>query len=309
MRIENPFHSGEREAHRLAGETDIAERNSVVIADTIIGGALSFLSQQQMVIMASQSESGDVWAWPVFGTPGFVRSADGRELVVNRRQAWEPAGDPALQDLHAGSKIGMLAIELSTRRRLRVNGTVLQISGDEWTIRVAESFPNCPKYIQRRTLDLTGDPNPTTEAVRSGGPLMPDIERVIDSADTLFIATVHSERGLDVSHRGGVPGFIERLDARTIRVPDYPGNSMFNTLGNLLVDSRAGVAVMDFTRGRVVQMTGTATIDWNQPDGNGLSGGTGRFWTFRIKSWNVLPMPANARWQFVEASPFNPTSR
>ena len=309
MRIESPFHSGELEAQRMAGEAGIAERNSVVIADTIIGGALSFLAQQQMVVLGSQAGAGEVWASPAFGEPGFVRSVDGHEVILDRRRAWEVSGDTGWQNLKAGSKIGMLAIELATRRRLLINGTILRMSGDELAVWVTESFPNCPKYIQRRTLNLAGDLKPAIGQLGSGGWMTPDVAQVLDTADTLFIATVHSERGLDVSHRGGAPGFIERLDASTIRVPDYPGNSMFNTLGNVLADSRAGIAVMDFAVGRILQMTGTTTIDWHQPDPSGRTGGTGRFWTFKMKTWTLRSMPLTAHWQLVEASPFNPVVR
>jgi predicted pyridoxine 5'-phosphate oxidase superfamily flavin-nucleotide-binding protein len=59
---------------------------------------------------------------------------------------------------------------------------------------------------------------------------------LIRRADTFFAATAHASRGTDASHRRGNPGFAKVLDETTLRIPDYPGNSMFNTLGNLAVD-------------------------------------------------------------------------
>lgn len=309
MRIENPFHSGELEAQRLAGESDTAVRNSVVIADTIIGGALPFLAQQHMVVLASRSAAGSVWASPIFGTPGFASSPDGRQVIFDRRQIWEAQSDPLWHNLNPGAGVGILAIELSTRRRLRVNGTVLHIDRDTFVVQVAEAYPNCPKYIQRRSLHLAGDPQFNSRESISGGPMSIEVAPLIETADTLFLASSHPDRGSDVSHRGGEAGFIQRLDARTIRVPDYAGNSLFNTFGNLLVDPRAGVTVMDFTLGRLVQLTGEATVEWSQTDERGQTGGTSRFWTYRIEAWRILPMPATARWLFLDASPFNPTTK
>lgn len=309
MKIENPFHSGELEAHRLSGEADTALRNSVVISDTIIGGALPFLSRQNMVVLASRSEPGGVWASPVFGTPGFVSSPDGRRVLFDRGRIWETRGDPLWRNLTRGGRVGMLAIDLSTRRRLRVNGTIHGLDAGTVVVSVTEAYPNCPKYIQRRMLSLTGDPQSHGAEPVLGRSMTIDAAHILDLADTLFVASSHPDRGLDVSHRGGQPGFVQRLDPRTIRVPDYAGNSLFNTLGNLLADPRTGVTAMDFTAGRMLQMTGEATVEWNPADERGRTGGTGRFWTFRIEAWKILPMPATARWQFLDASPFNPSTK
>ncbi len=99
------------------------------------------------------------------------------------------------------------------------------------------------------------------------------------------------------------------MDARSLRVPDYRGNSLFNTFGNLLVNARAGVTVMDFVKGRMLQMTGLARPEWDQPDEQGATGGTGRFWTFIVDHWRMLTLPGAARWEFLDASPFNPKTK
>ncbi|HBY59738.1 MAG TPA: pyridoxamine 5'-phosphate oxidase [Solibacterales bacterium] len=309
MKIEAPFHAGEIEAQRLAGESVTALRNSAVIADTIMRGALPFLAAQNMAVLASRSEDGRLWASIVFGAPGFLSSPDGREALLDRKAVWEDPNDPLWANLHAGAAAGMLAIDLSTRRRLRVNGTVTRADGDAITLAVGEAFPNCPKYIQRRRLRLEGERKPNGEGVAGGESVTEEAAQILDEADTFFLATAHPERGLDVSHRGGAPGFLERLDERTIHVPDYPGNGMFTTLGNLLVDPRAGVTVLDFARGRMLQMSGTAKVEWDAPDQRGQTGGTGRFWEYSIDSWRILSLPVNAVWEFIDASPYNPVAR
>lgn len=310
MQIQNPFHPGELEAQRMAGESLIAERNSAVIADSIIGGALPFLRQQKMVVFGTESGEGTLWASPMFGMPGFVSPEDARTLRFDRNQLQPTDADVFWQNLRSGARAGLLAIELATRRRLRVNGVFRSVSEEDFVLAVEEAYPNCPKYIQRRTLTWEEGTPPEASIVASEGTLLSsDSKRLLDAADTLFIASGHTERGIDVSHRGGNPGFIQRLGATTLRVPDYAGNSLFNTFGNLLVNPHAGVTVMDFAGGRLIQMTGQVSIEWNQPDEQGLTGGSGRFWTFAIDRWRMLSLPSSARWEFLDASPFLPKPR
>lgn len=310
MRVENPFHAGELKAHRLAGESATAVRNSFVIEDAIMPGALPFLAQQSLVVLASTSSDGGVWASPVFGAPGFVSSADGRVVHFDRARACEEKLDPLWRNLKPGEHLGLLAIEFSTRRRLRVSGLVHTVRSDGFSIEVMEAYPNCPKYIQRRNLVWDAGIAESDDFESAYGSTMtPGITELVESADTLFIASTHPEQGSDVSHRGGKPGFIRRVDPQTLRVPDYAGNSLFNTFGNLLETPRAGIAVLDFAGGRWAQITGDAVVEWNQSDEQGLTAGTGRFWTLHIRSWRILPMPSAARWHFIDSSPFNPPAR
>jgi predicted pyridoxine 5'-phosphate oxidase superfamily flavin-nucleotide-binding protein len=310
MKIENPFHSGELEAQRRAGDSVIAERNSAVISDSIIAGALAFLKQQKMVVLGTESEDGALWASLLFGAPGFVSPLDARSVKFDRSQMRQTPADAFWGNLRVSARAGMLAIELATRRRLRVNGAFDNVGDKEFILAVKEAYPNCPKYIQRRTLSWDEHSQAENSTAGTAGTMFtPDAAHVLEAADTLFISSGHVDRGVDVSHRGGNPGFIQRLDAHSLRVPDFTGNSLFNTFGNLLVNPRAGVTVMDFAKGRMLQMTGLATPEWNQPDEQGVTGGTGRFWTFTVDHWRMLTLPGTARWEFLDASPFNPKTR
>src|SRR5262249_11419821 len=84
----------------------------------------------------------------------------------------------------------------------------------------------------------------------------------LETADTFFIATAHPQSGLDASHRGGKPGFVRVLDERTLLFPDYAGNNMFNSLGNISVNPRVGLLFPDFNTGRALQLPGKAEILW-----------------------------------------------
>jgi hypothetical protein len=138
-----------------------------------------------------------------------------------------------------------------------------------------------------------------------------DSERtsLIRRADTFFVATAHATRGADASHRGGNPGFVKVLDQSTLRIPDYQGNSMFNTLGNLAVHPNAGLVFPDFENRRILQLTGRAEVLWDQADAANESGGTKRFWQFHTESWLETPLPASMGWEFLDYSPYNPGPR
>jgi predicted pyridoxine 5'-phosphate oxidase superfamily flavin-nucleotide-binding protein len=291
----------------LAGESQMAERNGVVIADRIIGGARPFLHQQSMAVFASRDCDDNLWCSIVFGNPGFMRSENGYAVDFDLSQVAVQGKDPLWANIEVNSAVGMLAIDLATRRRIRINGLLSHPRENSLRLDVRESYPNCPKYITRRQLRTVSAELTESLPDTTGATLGPDQQNTLTRADVLFVATAHPTRGADASHRGGAPGFIEVLDERTLRIPDYSGNSMFNTLGNLSVNARAAIVVPDFERGRTLQLTGTAETLWNQDDPADRTGGTRRFLAFRVTHWLELPLPAGVRTEFLDYSPFNPT--
>lgn len=301
------FHEGERAVQARAGEAAMAVRNASVITDTVIAGARAFIEKQVMVATATRSTEGQLWASVLSGPPGFLRSPEGRaieiQLGVGRRQA----DDPFWQGLAAGSSAGLLFIELATRRRYRVNGQVEHLDGEMVRLGIAEAYPNCPKYIQRR--HPRADPSALTaepSSARRGHELDAASMALLDAADTLFMASGAPGGELDASHRGGPPGFIQVLDARRLRVPDYVGNSMFNTMGNLALDPACGLVVPDFNSGRLLHLSGRASLHWDMPDPLGLTGGTQRFWEFEVHEWLLRDAASGLAWEYLDASPFLP---
>lgn len=131
-------------------------------------------------------------------------------------------------------------------------------------------------------------------------------KQLLSETDVLILATGHPERGTDASHRGGNAGFVEVVDGKTLRVPDYVGNSMFNTIGNLLVDPHFGMLIPDFVSGRLLQLTGTAKIDWNAREPEHKTGGTHRVVEYRVDAWRETTLPMRLEVRFVDYSPFNP---
>ena len=173
----------------------------------------------------------------------------------------------------------MLFIDFEDRRRLRVNGTIDQQGEETLVANVAQAYPNCSKYIRQRRI---GDSGPSPHLLfygkRRGSVLSVEASELIQHADTFFVASAHPECGVDVSHRGGPPGFVQILDYQTLRIPDYVGNSMFNTLGNLYVSPNAGLVFVDFERCNLLQLTGQARLHLgteklvSESDGTGDAG-------------------------------------
>jgi uncharacterized protein len=209
-------------------------------------------------------------------------------------------------NLQADDHVGVLVIDLQSRRRLRVNGQGHFASGT-LTISVEQSYVNCPKYITRREFEVA----PRVSLVVKRGALQgrklgKAQTALLRATDVLFLATGHPNRGADASHRGGNPGFVEVVDENTLRIPDYSGNSLFNTLGNLLVDAHFGMLVPDFRGGRMLQLTGTARVNWSVADPAQCSGGTGRFVEFQIEEWRERAIAAKSTDAALELSPYNP---
>jgi uncharacterized protein len=299
------FHEGEIAVQVRAGEREVARHRSSIVVPRIVPGALSFLGRQRLISLATAGQDGHLWTSVWCGQAGFVTSADGGFVRIDRSRLLESPGEPVLQRLTKGRDVGMLAIELATRRRLRINGTVEEITATEIVIRVRESVPNCPKYIQRRE---PRDMPPTSDVASEtrGRTLDDDRRALVEGVDTAFVGSLHPSRGVDASHRGGAPGFITVVDATTLRIPDYPGNSMFLTLGNFEIDPRAGLAAVDFERNRVVSFSGVARLVFDAERPDHPTGGTGRYWELAVREWVQFDLPATLRWDLIDASPFNP---
>jgi len=308
MSHENGYHAGEIAVQKRSGERSIAERRGGMIADRLVEGARAFLSRQGVAAVGAAARDGSVWASLWSGDAGFLRGDDDGERVEILSALDRTLDiDPVRPLVQAGAPLAMLVIDLMTRQRLRINGTVTRADALGMALRVRETFGNCNKYIQRRQrLDDRAD---STVAPATRGEALDDERRdFIARTDTAFVASIHPVRGLDVSHRGGQPGFIWVGPDGTLRMPDYPGNSMFQTLGNFEVDPRAGLALIDFERARVLSLSGTASTVFHAEDPGHPTGGTGRYWSFAVDRWVEFPLPPTMRWTLIDRSPFNPVS-
>jgi len=299
------YHPGERAVQQRAGETAIADLNGALMASTVLAGARPFIGKQSMVVLASRDAEGAAWCSLLHGQPGFAHADVPSVVTLDVPAARRAASDPLWNNLCTQRDIGMLFIELGSRRRYRINGMVTRLDGRGIEVTVREAYPNCPRFIQRRllksVLEDSGQDGVATGVAIAGG-----VASLIRNADTLFLASYHPDTGADASHRGGSPGFVGLVGERLLRVPDYAGNSLFNTFGNVELNGVLGLCIPDFEGGRLLQLTGEARLLWDQPDPDGLTDGSGRFWEFQVAGWVLRQVPQRLEWEYLDASPFNP---
>ena len=300
-----PFHAGELLVQQRVNERPMAERNGQIIGSQIPGGVTLFLQKQPMVVVSSLDAAGQVWASVLVGSPGFARSLTAEQVLIDVALLAKSDTDPLWRNLPERPTVGLLFIELSSRRRFRINGQARAVA-DGWVIDIDQAYANCPKYIQKREVATLGGPNPRAVASAEGTHLTPELKAWIEAADTFFLGSGDDQGALDASHRGGSPGFVRVEAAGTLLVPDYAGNSMYNSLGNFVVNPAAGLLFIDFMGGRTLQLTGRAEILWDVANTDAETGGTNRFWRFAPAAWVVQPLPVAMHFRFLEYSYFNP---
>ncbi|WP_243324162.1 pyridoxamine 5'-phosphate oxidase family protein [Geothrix sp. SG200] len=307
-----PFHEGELKVQARAGERHTAVLNGRMIQPRVMPQAIPFVARQPWAVLGGTDGQGRLWCSILMGREGLAEvSVDGAEVGFDLTHAPVHPANPLLTGISVGQPLGALFIELVTWRRLRVNGRVAVSDPHQVRLTVEEAFPNCPKYIQRRAPAAAQGAIQAVSESRSGLVLGTSEQARITGADTLFLATMHPDRGVDTSHRGGQPGFVEVLDERTLRLPDYPGNGLFQSFGNLAVDARLGLVVPDFDCGDLLHLTGTGEVVWDAPSAGRAevdsAAATGRSLLIRVNAWILTPpMNGAAAWDFMEASPFNP---
>ena len=92
-----------------------------------------------------------------------------------------------------------------------------------------------------------------------------DDRALIEGLDMFFLATVDAEGRPQCSYKGGSPGFVRVLDARTLAFPSLNGNGMYLTMGNIAQTSEVGMLFIDFIQQKRIRLNGTATIDLDDP--------------------------------------------
>ena len=303
------FHAGEQALQSRSGMRERLEAiGPVVIRDHMPDQHRELFTKLPTLLLAVQDDGGQPWATMLHGPAGFITSPDAGSLRVHARPA---ADDPVGPWLVDGAAVGLLGLEPHTRRRNRANGRVRSGSDEGFTVDVLQSFGNCPKYIHARRPEAV-ESRQRAPAQRLDSTLDAASVALLRRADTLFIASASGARiggaraeGVDVSHRGGRPGFLHLApgpQGLRLTLPDYAGNFFFNTLGNLLAWARAGLLVPDYEDGSLLQLTAEATIVTDAAAVAGVAGAQ-RLLQLDLREgwWRAGALPL--RWTAAEAPP------
>ncbi|UGQ49067.1 pyridoxamine 5'-phosphate oxidase family protein [Massilia endophytica] len=281
----SPWHEGERTLQRTLGaEQRMDEIGRKVIRRYMPDQHRDFFAQLPFAVMGAVDPQGMPWATLRAGQPGFLHSPDPETLTLALPRVPQDPADAGMED---GDAIGLLGIELHTRRRNRVNGTLHRPAQGPAHLSVAESFGNCPQYITLRQVSAA----PAADERQELPALDDAAHALIAGAATFFVATYsdEGERRVDVSHRGGAPGFVQLSPDGSVLVPDYEGNRFFSTLGNMLLNGKAGLVFVDFGQGSLLQLSGEAQV---------LVDGDQRSWRFQprriVRRAQALPLRWNS---------------
>ncbi|MDF2963331.1 MAG: pyridoxamine 5-phosphate oxidase [Paenibacillus sp.] len=297
------YHSGELSVQKIAGAEVVAQQNSRTIRPDIPKGAVAFLKSQSLIIAASIDENGRVWSSFLTGEPGFIDVED--EVTITIKS--DPVeSDPLNWNLISTPEIGLLAIDFSKRIRMRINGTGYFDADRRVVVKTEQVYGNCPKYIHKRTLSPNVVFQRFQKSEHTSLSLSHEQQEWIRNSDTFFIGSISSDGKVDVSHRGGSPGFIKVTDEKTLLFPDYFGNSMFNTLGNIYSNPSTGLLFIDFDYGHSLQLTGQSEIIWDEREISGFPAAE-RIVRFEINEVLFTENGTHLSWDFVEFSPSIPT--
>ncbi len=302
---DSPFHSGEQEIQTRLGVRDQMERfGKQVIVNFIPRQHREFYQQLPFILLGHADENSWPWATMLFNEPGFISSENRKKLTIHSKPIeGEPFAKLLTQKQHKNTRIGLLGIELSSRRRNRLAGHITQINNNAIEIEVDQAFGNCPQYIQTRKLKKIDAGSQAESKIKTITQFDQETEAFIKNSDTFFVASYvnnkssdNINKGVDVSHRGGKPGFIRVDNNNTLTIPDYLGNFHFNTLGNFLLTPKAGLLFPDFKNGHLLTLTGTVEILWDTDEAEFFEGAE-RLWRFKLDHgyWikNALPL----RWK------------
>ncbi|WP_324732627.1 pyridoxamine 5'-phosphate oxidase family protein [Pseudomonas paeninsulae] len=302
----SPWHAGEQILQQRVG---VAERMEAfgrkVIRDHLPEQHRDFYRQLPFLLLGSVDAAGNPWASILEGLPGFAHAPEPRLLQVDGRP---DANDPAAANLADGAAVGLLGIELHSRRRNRVNGHVTGSSATGFGVRVEQAFGNCPQYIQQREAHFVREPGPQQGLQLQRLDALDEAAReLIRGADTCFVASYidpdgdPARRSVDVSHRGGQTGFVQ-VEGDCLSIPDFAGNLHFNTLGNLLLNPRAGLLFIDVSNGDLLQLSGRSEIVFDGPEVAAFQGAE-RLWRLHVTQLVRRPAALALRWAFQGFSP------
>jgi len=298
------FHEGERMVQKRTGMQTIADSVGRMIQPFIPQGFDLFLERQSIVVIASTDATGSLWASLITGCPGMIQVKDPKTIEIQTPFVLQ---DPFISNMKHNGNVGLIVMNFEHQIRVRINGSARFTDENALRVDVEQVYGNCPKHIQMRSqtpIDRKLEPVQTSGKLAK---LTLEQQQWISEADTFFIASSGPGGKADASHRGGNPGFIKMLGDDAFVFPDYRGNMLFNTLGNIQINPNTGILFLDFDMGRTLQLTGRSKIVWDVSEEEKLNfPGAQRLVEFRIDGVIQLDHVIPFEWKLLGYYPHNP---
>jgi len=294
----NIWHSGEVAIQASVGSAErLALHGKRIFLDHLNPQHRGFYPRLPFLLAGAVDRAGDVWATVLAGRPGFAAAPDPYRLSIASARI---PGDPADAGMENGDAVALLGIELHTRRRNRLNGSIQREGAERFDVVVGQAYGNCPQYIHLRGYEFVREPGvPATGAPKILPTLDQRAQAMIRSADTFFVASYVDREGgprqVDISHRGGPAGFVRLGEDGVLTIPDFSGNQFFNTLGNILVNRKSGLLFIDFMNGDLLQLSGESEIIFDSPQIATFAGAE-RLWRFTPRRIVYRPDALPLRW-------------
>ena len=300
------FHDGQKAVQRITGEEEIAKGRIPMVRTSLHPRSIPFIEHQILAFPGSEDSNGDIWLSLLVGERGFITIPSLQEIRFDLSKIISNRADIFFKNIETKPTVGLLFHEAERRARYRAWGVAHQ-EGDQLSFDIRMGYPSCPKHIQRETIEIPADSKVLSSQYQYGISLGEEEKEWIINAHTFFIGTQTKKGDIEASHRGGNPGFIEVQENGLLRVPDYIGNSMYSTLGNIYENPKAALLFVDYKKGETLQLTGNATLQFDQNSEEDFykSGETGRFWTFETKRWIRTIGHHKVNSKFIDFSPFN----
>ena len=300
------FTNGQLAVQKITKEEEIDKMRIPMLADCLHERSIPFLEYQILAFIGSQDSQGNLWSSLIVGERSFINVPSIHEITFDLSKITSNKNDIFFNNIETNTTVGLLFHEAERRARYRAWGNVTK-KDNLLSFNINMGYPSCPKHIQREVIELPKN-SPTLDPKTENGTILNASEKEwIVNAHTFFITTQTKTGDIESSHRGGNPGFVEILENGHLRVPDYLGNSMFSTLGNIYENPKAALLFIDYKTGQTLQLSGLAALEFEQHSDKDFhkSGETGRFWTFEIKHWIKTVNHHQVNNEFIDFSPFN----
>ena len=280
-RLTDPYHEGELAVQKRMGEELQAVVNAANIRSTADQGTARNLAQANIAAITTRLD-GQLHVDVCSGPTGFTLLTSASHV---RFSCDHTLPGTLIAGIEQGGLVGGVTLGFVARQRARVNGAATIIDEFTFDVDADEVFFNCTKFISTRS--------EINEVITSPGRV--DTGEFVARADMFFIGSHHPERGLDASHRGGNPGFVN-FDGASLSWNEYPGNAMYQTMGNLIEHPEIAVVVPDLITGRQVHFHGKAKLTFD----------AGLAVTVEVDSVEEGDLAFTRRWQPEKLSPHNP---